>query len=278
MHQMRTAIITGASSGMGMQFLMQMDAHLQVDEVIVVARREDRLKELQNYTKAKVVPLPLDLTDPSAVPALKEFLKKRDPDVRLLVNAAGFGKFEPFAEGDPDVHRRMVDLNCRALQDVTYAVLPYMSDGSKIVQFGSMSAFQPVPYIGLYGATKAFVLSFTRALNAELRGTGIRALCLCPYWVKTDFFDVAGGSEYVHNFPVMYQPDFIVRKCYETIEKHPKKDVCVPGFLAKGQRFLVKILPHGMIMRIWLRQQGLKPEKINEKKETAGTADIQKEQ
>lgn len=263
---MRTAIITGASSGMGRQFLEQLDGHMDVEEVLVVARRADRLNELQAHTRAKVVPLPLDLTDPRSVERLKEVLEERKPDVRLLVNAAGFGKFEPFAEGDPDVHRRMVDLNCRALQDVTYAVLPYMNDGSRIVQFGSMSAFQPVPYIGLYGATKAFVLSFTRALNVELRGTGIRALCLCPYWVKTDFFDVAGGNEYVHNFPVMYQPDFIVRKCYETLEKHPKKDVCVPGFLAKGQRFLVKILPHGMVMRIWLRQQGNDPAAINRKK------------
>ena len=260
---MTTAIITGASSGMGRQFLEQLDSHYTVDEVIVIARREEKLKELQQYTKAIVVPLPLDLTDPQSVQTLKATLAERKPDVRLLVNAAGFGKFEPFAQGDPDVHNRMVDLNCRALQDVTYAVLPYLSEGSRIVQFGSMSSFQPVPYIGLYGATKAFVLSFTRALNVELRGTGIHAVCLCPFWIKTEFLDVAGGREYVHNFPVVYEPDFIVRECYRFLEKHPKKDVCVPGFSAKVQRALVKILPHRLIMNIWLRQQGNDPASIN---------------
>ena len=263
---MKTVIITGASSGMGRQFLEQLDGHYAVDEAIVIARREEKLNELQQYTKATVVPLPLDLTDPQSVQTLKAVLAERKPDVRLLVNAAGFGKFEPFAEGDPDVHNRMVDLNCRALQDVTYAVLPYLSEGSRIVQFGSMSSFQPVPYIGLYGATKAFVLSFTRALNVELRGTGIRAVCLCPFWINTDFFDVAGGKEYVHNFPVMYEPDFIVRECYRHLEKHPKKDMCVPGFSAKMQKNLVKILPHSLIMKIWLKQQGLSPEAINRKR------------
>lgn len=260
---MRTAIITGASSGMGEQFVRQLDENFDVEELIVIARRADRLKELGACTKAKVIPLPLDLTDEASIGTLKTFLEEKKPDVTFLVNAAGFGKFERFETGDPDVHARMVDLNCRALQAVTYAVLPYMSSGARIVQFGSMSAFQPVPYIGLYGATKAFVLSFTRALNTELRGTGIRALCLCPYWVKTDFLTVAGGSEYVHNFPVMYEPDYIVKQCYRTLRRHPKKDVCVPGGLAKCQRLLVKLLPNGFVTGVWLRQQGLKPAQIN---------------
>ena len=260
---MSTAIITGASSGMGREFALQLDEHFPVDELLVIARREDRLLELQAHTKAKVIPLPLDLTKPESVETLKAYLEEKKPDVRLLVNAAGFGKFEPFTQGDPEVHSRMVDLNCRALQAVTYAVIPYMHEGARIVEFGSMSSFQPVPYIGLYGATKAFVLSFTRALNVELRGTGIRAVCLCPFWINTEFFSVAGGREYVHNFPVTYDPDFIVRKCYETLRKHPKKDVCVPGFSAKAQRALVKILPHKLIMNIWLRQQKNDPAEIN---------------
>lgn len=262
---MKTAIITGASSGMGKEFVRQLDANFQVDELIVIARRKELLEELQAYTKAVVVPLPLDLTDAASEQAFSDFLKERNPDVTLLVNAAGFGKFEPFTQGDPTVHDRMVELNCRCLQALTYRTIPYMHEGAKIVEFGSMSAFQPVPYIALYGATKAFVLSFTRALNTELKGTGIHALCLCPFWVKTDFFKVAEGEDLVNNFTVMYEAPYIVKSCYRTLIKHPKKDVCVPGKFAKFQRNLVKILPHSIIMKMWLKQQKDDPVAINRK-------------
>lgn len=254
---MSAAIITGASSGMGREFVRQLDAFYAVETLYVIARREDKLLELQAETRTKVVPLPLDLADPASGDAYETFLREHAPDVRLLVCAAGFGKFEPFADGDRDAHNRMVDLNCRALQDMVYLTLPYMRSGAKIVLLASMSAFQPVPYIALYGATKAFVLSFARALNAECKRTGVRALALAPYWVKTDFFKVAQKDDLISNFPVMYEPSYVVRTCYRTLQKHPKRDVCVPGLYASFQRRMVKLLPHKLVMRIWLRQQKL---------------------
>lgn len=258
---MTCAIITGASSGIGREFVRQLDAFYSVDTLYVIARREEKLRELQAETRAKVVPLPLDLADPASGDVYEAFLREQAPDVRLLVCAAGFGKFEPFASGDRDAHNRMVDLNCRALQDLTYLTLPYMRSGAKIVLLASMSSFQPVPFIGLYGATKAFVLSFARALNAELgcAGKGVQVLALAPYWVKTDFFKIAQKDDLISNFPVLYEPSYVVRTCYRTLKKHPKRDVCVPGVYASGQRRLVKLLPHKLVMRIWLRQQKIRP-------------------
>ncbi|MCH5184111.1 MAG: SDR family NAD(P)-dependent oxidoreductase [Oscillospiraceae bacterium] len=256
---MSCAIITGASSGIGREFVRQLDAFSPVDTLYVIARREEKLRELQAFTRAKVVPLPLDLTDPSSGDVYAAFLRERAPKVKLFVCAAGFGKFEPFASGDRDAHNRMVDLNCRALQELTYLTLPYMQRGGKMVLMASMSSFQPVPYIALYGATKAFVLSFARALNAECRtqGKGIQVLALAPYWVRTDFFKVAQKDDLISNFPVMYEPSYVVRACFRTLQKHPKKDVCVPGVYAAWQQRMVKLLPHKLVMEIWLRQQNL---------------------
>ncbi len=256
---MTAAVITGASSGMGREFVVQLDRHIEVDEVYVIARREERLQELQQFTKAKVIPLPLDLADPASGDAYEAFLKERMPDIRLFVHAAGFGKFEPFASGDRDAHNRMVDLNCRSLQELTYLTFPYLKSGAQVVLLASMSSFQPVPYIGLYGATKAFVLSFARALQVEWKAKGIRVLALAPYWVKTDFFKVASKGDLVTRFPVLYEPSFVVRSCYRTLRKHPNRDVCVPGFLAFCQRRMVKLLPHRLVMRVWLHQQRIRP-------------------
>lgn len=260
---MSCAIITGASSGIGREFVRQLDAFYPVDVLYVIARREEKLRELQAETRAKVVPLPLDLSNPTSGDAYAAFLRQQVPeaDVRLFVCAAGFGKFEPFASGNRDSHNRMVDLNCRALQDLTYLTLPYMQKGGKMVLLASMSSFQPVPYIALYGATKAFVLNFARAVNAECRNAGrdVQVLALAPYWVKTDFFKVAQKDDLISNFPVLYEPSYVVRVCYRTLQKHPKRDVCVPGAYASWQKRMVKLLPHKLVMRIWLRQQHIRP-------------------
>lgn len=256
----KAAIITGASSGIGREFVCQLDAFYPVDILYVVARREEKLRELQALTRAKVVPLPLDLADPASADAYAAFLREQTPEVQLFVCAAGFGKFEPFSSGDRDAHNRMVELNCRALQELTYLTLPYLQKGGKMVLLASMSSFQPVPYIALYGATKAFVLNFARALNVECKTAGrdVQVLALAPYWVRTDFFKVAQKDNLISNFPVMYEPSYVVSACYRTLQKHPKRDVCVPGAYAAWQKRMVKLLPHKLVMKIWLRQQHLR--------------------
>ncbi len=255
---MKVAVITGASSGIGKNFVMQIDRYFDLDEIYVIARRVDLLNELQEFTKAKIVPLSLDLSNRESFNVYEVFLKENNPDIKLLINCAGFGKFGDFTSISKEVNMNMVDLNCNALQVMTYLSIPYMKEEARIVQVASMSSIQPVPYINLYAATKAFVFSFSRALNVELRKKKIHVIALTPYWVGTSFFDVANKNDFIKYYDIIYKPEYIVEKCYKHISKKKPKDVCVPGKFARAQYRLVKLLPHKLVMKIWLKKEHLK--------------------
>ena len=184
---MRIAIVTGASSGMGREFVLQLSQYVSVEEIWVIARRREALEALAGEVSVPIRPLALDLCDSTSFDTLASLLAAEQPDVKLLVNAAGFGKFGSYSKISAKDDLRMIDLNCRALVAMTRLVLPYMHENSHILQLDSLSAFQPVPYITTYGATKAFVLSYSRAMNRELKGTGIRMMAMNPGWVKTEF-------------------------------------------------------------------------------------------
>ena len=253
---MNIAIITGASSGMGKEFVKQFPAYLQVDEVWVIARREQALQALQSLCPYPIRPLAFDLGKEESFSAIAALLEKEQPDVKLLVNAAGFGKFGRFEKIPLADELAMIDLNCKALVAMTRLVLPYMHQGSHILQLDSLSAFQPVPFITTYGASKAFVLSYSRAMNAELKGTGIRMMAMNPGWVKTEFFDramVTNGSE-VQYFNRLYEADEVVAPGLKDLYK-TKKDVSIHGLPIRNQVRLAKILPHRLVMKIWMNQQ-----------------------
>ena len=152
---MKIAIITGASSGMGREFVLQLDRQQSYDEIWVIARRKDRLESLANEVHASLRPIALDLTEENALEDYRALLESEKPSVQTLVNASGFGKFGAFTDTPLDQMLNMIDLNTKALTAITYLTLPYMERGSEIYQLGSLSSFQPVPYIGVYGATKA---------------------------------------------------------------------------------------------------------------------------
>lgn len=246
---MNIAIITGASSGMGKEFVIQADKRYALDEIWVVARREDRLVALQSETKAKIVPLALDLTKPESFLTIANKLESEKPNVKLLVNASGFGKMAEFINSNPQSNAGMVDLNLKALILMTQTVLPYIKEGGKIIEVGSMSSFEPVPHLSVYAATKAGVLSFTRALAHELKKQKIKVLCVCPYWVKTEFFERAGEKENLKKFDILYDADFVVKIAYKTIDKR-RKNYVVPGKYAKLLRAMAKILPHNFMMAV----------------------------
>ena len=246
---MKIAIISGASSGMGKDFVLQADKRYDLDEIWVIARRKERLEELVPLTKSKVVPLALDLTDNNSFEIIKQKLENEKPDVKLLVNASGFGKFGEFYESDIYQNANMCDLNLKSLVIMTRIVLPYINEGGKILQVGSLSSFEPVPHLSVYAATKAGVLSFTRALNHELKKRKIKALCVCPYWVKTEFFSRANEKEKIGKFDILYEPEFVVKVAYKTLDKS-KKDYVVPGKYAKLICFLSKIISHKLMMKI----------------------------
>ncbi len=255
----KIAIVTGASSGIGREFVKTLKDRGPFDEVWVIARNEERLKALQEDVPFPVRPVPADLSDPAFIGKIEQLLAAEKPDVRLLINASGYGKFDAVEKLSMEDDLGMIDLNCRALVAMTKLVLPYMGEGAKIIEIASVAGFQPIPYINVYGASKAFVLSFSRALNREVKKRGIQVMALCPFWTKTAFFDRAvkkNEEAVVKKYVAMYEPSFIVKTAWKALDR--KKDHVVPGFKAKMQVALVKILPHSMVMSVWMKQQKLK--------------------
>lgn len=250
---MQIAIITGASSGMGKDFVKQLDKQFNYDEIWVIARRKERLLELQNEVKAKLVPVALDLTDKESINVVKEKLENEKPTVKTLVNASGFGRFGAFCDISLEEQYEMIDLNQKALIGMTYVTLPFMTKGSEIYQVDSLSSFQPVPYINVYGATKAFVLSFSRSLNVELKKRKIKVLAVCPGWVKTEFFDRAVTDETITYYNKFWNSEDVVKLALKDMRKG--KDVSIMGLRTRIQVFFTKLLPHRLVMYIWCRQQ-----------------------
>ena len=254
---MNIAIVTGASSGMGREFVRQLSEYVSVDEIWAIARRQDALEELKKETAVPVRPVVLDLLKEESFQALETMLAEEKPNIKLLVNAAGFGKFGAYHKVSLTDESRMIDLNCKALVLMTRLCIPYMGKNSHILQLDSLSAFQPVPYITTYGATKAFVLSYCRAMNRELKPAGIRCMAMNPGWVKTEFFDHAfqtnGGNE-VQYFNYLYEAKDCVATGLRDLYKS-RKDYSVHGLPIKIQVLLVKLVPHSIVMNIWLNQQ-----------------------
>ena len=253
---MNIAVVTGASSGMGKEFVLQLPQYITVDEIWVIARREDALNALKAQCSLPIRPVVLDLCQNSAFEAYQALLEAEKPNVKLLVNAAGFGKFGSFQNIPMADELRMIDLNCKALVAMTRLTLPYMTKGSHILQLDSLSAFQPVPYITTYGATKSFVLSYSRAMNAELKGSGIRMMAMNPGWVKTEFFNHAFQTSVneVQYFDRLYEAKDVVVTGLKDLYKS-KKDVSIHGLPVRNQVRLVKLLPHSIVMKVWLNQQ-----------------------
>ena len=253
---MNIAIVTGASSGMGREFVRQLHTYTNADEIWAIARRADALEELKAETRLPVRPLSLDLLDPKSFSTLETLLEEEKPVVSLLVNAAGFGKFGAYHKVSLADESRMIDLNCKALVLMTRLCIPYMDKPGYILQLDSLSAFQPVPYITTYGATKAFVLSYTRAMNRELKGTGIRMMAMNPGWVKTEFFDHAmqTNSGEVQYFNILYEAKDVVATGLHNLYK-TKKDYSIHGLPVRNQVRAVKLVPHSIVMTIWENQQ-----------------------
>ena len=253
---MKIAIVTGASSGMGREFVRQLSEYVQVDEIWAVARRREALEALKAETTVPVRPVVLDLLEMESFDKIRAMLEETRPEIALLVNAAGFGKFGAYHKTSIEDDCRMIDLNCKALLVMTRLCIPYMKPGSHILELDSLSAFQPVPYITTYGATKAFVLSYSRAMNRELKGKGIRVMAMNPGWVKTEFFRHAFQSNdgEVQYFDRLYEAADVVKTGLHDLYK-TKKDCSIHGLPVKLQVLAVKLVPHRFVMDIWLKQQ-----------------------
>ena len=255
---MKIAVITGASSGIGKEFAEKLNTFSNFDEVWLIARRKDRLDELAENLPFKAKTFAWDLTDENTALLYKKELEDNKPEISLLINCSGFGKFCATDEVDYTVNLNMVDLNCKAIVYMCQLSLPYMAENSTIINIASVAAMQPIPYINVYGATKTFVLSYSRALNRELKSRKITVTAVCPFWTKTEFFDRAVDSKnaVVKKYSAMYYAKDIVKRAYRDAKR--KKDVSKYGYKARSQMLLSKILPHSLIMTFWLKQQKLK--------------------
>lgn len=255
----RIAVITGASSGIGKEFATTLPAYGAFDEVWVIARRAERLEELKGQIPFPVRPIALDLSEEASFASYEALLAEEKPDVALLVNCSGFGKFRAVSKTPLSENVNMVKLNCIALMAMCQITEPYMSRGGQIINIASVAAYQPIPYINVYGASKSFVLHFSRALNRELRSRGIRVMAVCPFWTKTEFFNRAIKKDeeaVVKKYIAMYEPKDIVSLAWKDAKRG--KDVSMFGAAARVQTFLAKITPHALVMSVWMKQQDLK--------------------
>ena len=253
---MKIAVITGASAGIGREFVYAVDKYDTFDEIWVIARRRERLEELAAKCRNPIRSIALDLSDLGSIDEYKALLEKEQPQISILVNAAGCGVFGPFEEKELDKLLASARLNSLALTAMCHVSLPYMTSGSSIVNMGSNSAWQPVPYQAVYGASKSYVLSLSRALWRELRPKGIHVMCVCPGWIKTEFQQAAQHDKYIHYVDKWYGPDEVAAQAMKDLEK--KKLVSILGHPVRRQVRLVKLLPVKLVMSIWCRQQGIK--------------------
>ena len=251
---MNIAVITGASSGMGREFVRHIDRHFDLDELWVIARREDRLNELKAQCRTAVRVIPLDLLDEASFEAYRALLEEHHPDIQYLVNAAGFGLFGTFAEMALAPQLESIRLNAGALTAFCHLSIPFMPRGSHIINLASNSSWQPVPYINVYGASKAYVMSFSRALGVELKPHGIHVMAVAPGWIKTEFFDHAIHDDTITYFDRYYTAEQVIEKAMKDLKKG--KTVSILGLPVRLQVMAIKFLPIKLVMKIWCRQQG----------------------
>lgn len=249
---MNIAIITGASSGLGTEFFKHIvNIYPDLDEIWLVARRVDRLNALaESQNKIKCVVFPLDLTDESAYAELETKLAETKPNVKLLVNNAGFGKLGNFKDESWQSQTGMVDLNCRGLTAVANICLKHMSKGSQIINTCSIASFAPNIRLTVYSSTKAYVMSFTKGLREELKPLGINCCCVCPGPMKTEFLSVANiqtGSSKVFDTLPYTEPSLVALNTLKASAKG--KCVYTPTLLFKFYRLLAKFLPHNLVMK-----------------------------
>ncbi|MGI6007381.1 MAG: SDR family NAD(P)-dependent oxidoreductase [Ruminococcus sp.] len=251
---MKIAFVTGASSGLGREFVLEIAGkEKEIEEIWAVARRRERLLELKEECPVPVRIFPLDLTREESIDELENRLNEEKPEIKILVNAAGFGKIGDYPDISRKENMKMIDLNCRAAVAVTMISVPYMRKGGRILEICSTAAFQPFPCLNVYAATKAFLYRYSRALRRELMGRGILVTAVCPYWIKdTEFIPVAKeteGKKVIRHFLLASRVRRVTK--WALLDSRLGMAVSTPGPVCMVHRISAKFLPSWLMMDIW---------------------------
>jgi hypothetical protein len=248
---MKTAVITGASSGLGRELARQIsDVFPEIESYWLIARRADRLEELAASLPGKTTAyLALDLCDPMSFIGFQEKLTAEQPEIALLVNCAGCGYLGRVGELDTASQTRMVDLNVRALTAVTNMAVPYMTAGSRILNVSSIASFCPNPRMTVYSSTKAYVSSFTIGLAEELRRRGITATAVCPGPMETEFLRLAGIPGRSSTFEFLPYCDQVRVAGGALRAAREGRTIYTPMLLYKFYRVLAKVTPAKFLVK-----------------------------
>lgn len=243
----RIAIVTGASSGLGREFVKQLDAGAagKLDEIWVVARRADRLEALRRTCDTLVRPFCLDLTDPASFDVIDGALSETPTaEVALLINNAGFGTFGPIAAQRPEDGASMAKLLMVAPVELIYRTLPYYRAGSRVINVASVAAFLPQPKLAVYSAAKRFILDLSRSLNAELGEADIHVTALCPKFMHTEFLDQPGDQAAASAMCAIgfERAEDVARSALRASNRG--KDLCIPSLDMKAYYAASRILPY----------------------------------
>lgn len=249
---MNIAVITGASAGLGAEYAKAVyETRTDIQEIWVIARREDRLQELKNNLGDKIVPVAFDITDETAVENYVALLKEKNATVKLLINNAGFGKLGNFDELSLQENTGMVRLNCEALTAMSAATLPFMNEHSEIINSCSIASFAPNTRMAVYSSTKAYVMSLSRAMRLELKKRKINVLAVCPGPMETEFLGIANiekGTSTTFDTLPRVNPCTMAVKSLKASQKG--RAVYTNRIFFKFYRLLAKILPHSLVMKL----------------------------
>ncbi len=246
----KVGIVTGATGGLGKEFVRVL---LQEDtkEIWAATRNEAKLMKLKEEFGNKIVPVCVDLSEMGGVEKLAKKLKSEQPEVAFLVNNAGVGRMGTYKDFTIQEIWSEINLHCSAAASMCTICIPYMQKGSKILNMSSQASFQPDPCLNLYAASKVFVRSYTRALNVELKGTGITATVVCPGWVDTNLLMKEINGRVV-KFPGLTTAEKVAVKAVSDAKKG--RDMSVASSYVKVMHIMAKFFPQKTVMKMWMRQ------------------------
>ena len=247
---MKVAVITGASAGLGKELLRLLpEMFPDIEEYWLIARRREKLEEASAGIPRQCRIFPLDLTLDESYEKFACELEKLSPDIRLLINNSGCGNLGNVGDGELRIQTQMVDLNLKGLTAITHLCIPYMSQGSRILNISSIASFCPNPRMTVYSSTKAYVTAFTFGIAEELKPKGITATAVCPGPMDTEFIKIGGIKGHSKTFDILpyCDPAKVAKESLRPCRRGVT--VYTPKAFYKLYRVIAKVLPTKLMIK-----------------------------